>query len=128
VEQITMALHYQTECRLGTRRINRSYSGYQAFVAILFDLVFGLAFELISAMITLIVRLVSLVLQLVVHLLNDGGKALLKAISLVVYVLTLPFMLLHQAVDRSRGSRGDWTDHDPSDRVRKPDWAFSREV
>ena len=33
-----MALHYQTECRMGTRRINRSYSGYQAFVAIVFDL------------------------------------------------------------------------------------------
>ena len=44
-----MALHYQTECRLGARRINRSYSGYQAFVAIVFDLIFGLLFELVAS-------------------------------------------------------------------------------
>ena len=69
-----MALHYQTECRLGTRRINRSYSGFQAFVAIFFDLVFGLTFELISAVLGLAVRLVSLTLKLGVHGFYQGAK------------------------------------------------------
>ena len=37
-----MALHYQTEYRLGHRgRIPHSNTGYQAFVAIAIDLVFG---------------------------------------------------------------------------------------
>lgn len=124
-----MALHYQTECRVGTRRINRSYNGYQAFVAIVFDLVFGLIFELVSMAVALAVRLVSLVLQLGVYVLNGGGKALLTALSMAVYVLTFPFMLLHQAVVRSGLSHGGWSHPDqPAARVRKPDWAFSREV
>ena len=55
-----MALHYQTECRIGARRINRSYSGYQAFVAIVFDLIFGLLFELVASTVGLAVRLVAL--------------------------------------------------------------------
>ena len=50
-----MALHYQTECRMGTRRINRSYSGYQAFFAIVFDLFFGLLFELVASLLSLLV-------------------------------------------------------------------------
>jgi len=123
-----MALHYQTECRVGTRRINRSYNGFQAFVAIVFDLVFGLTFELVSAVIRLGVWLVSLVLELGVQGLTRGGKALLTAISMAVYVLTYPFMLLHEAVIRfgwaHRGSRR----YDQPATDRKPDWAFSREV
>ena len=44
-----MSLHYQTECRIGARRVHRSYTGYQAVVAIMFDLIFGLLFELVAA-------------------------------------------------------------------------------
>jgi hypothetical protein len=123
-----MALHYQTECRLGTRRINRSYSGFQAFVAIFFDLVFGLTFELISAVMGLAVRLVSLTLKLGVHGFYQGGKALLTAISIVVYVLTFPFMLLHEAVIRFGPERRGWRRHDQPATAQKPEWAYSREV
>ncbi len=123
-----MALHYQTECRVGTRRINRSYNGFQAFVAIVFDLVFGLVFELVSAVFRLAVWLVSVVLELGVEGLTRGGKALLTAISMAVYVLTYPFMLLHEAVVRfgwaHRYSRQD----DQPASARKPDWAVGREL
>lgn len=52
-----MALYYQTEYRLGGRGlIRRSYTGFQAFFAILFDLVFGLVFELVAGVIGLAVH------------------------------------------------------------------------
>ena len=80
-----MALHYQTECRMGTRRINRSYSGYQAFVAILFDLVFGLFFEFVATFMSLTFRLLIFSARLVIQVLKsyvesgcgcDGGPGL----------------------------------------------------
>src|SRR5689334_11363060 len=126
-----MALHYQTEYRLGTRgRICRSYTGFQAFVAIVFDLIFGLLSELISTAISLAVRLVVLVVQVMVKLLTIYWKVLVAAMTFLVYVVTLPFALLPEAVDRLRsGSPADRTEPQPDPTaLRKPSWALSREV
>jgi hypothetical protein len=126
-----MALHYQTEYRLGNRgRICRSYTGFQAFVAIFFDLIFGLLFEFVSMAIGLAVRLAVLVVQLAVQMLKINWKLLVAAMTLIVYVITLPFALLHEAVDRLRsGNRADRTDPQPRPASHlKPSWALSREV
>ena len=126
-----MALYYQTEYRLGNRgRICRSYTGFPAFVAIVFDLIFGLLFELISTAISLAVRLVVLVVQLLVKLLTIYWKVLVAAMTFLVYVVTLPFAWLHEAVDRLRsGSPAARTEPQPDPTsLRKPSWALSREV
>ncbi len=126
-----MALHYQTEYRLGNRgRICRSYTGFQALIAIVLDLVFGLAFELITMVFALAVRLVILTTRLAVRVLTVNWQLLVAAMTLLVYLLTLPFALLHNAVHRFR-SRGE---NEPHDRdaypaaILKPTWALSREV
>jgi hypothetical protein len=126
-----MALYYQTEYRLGRRgRICRSYTGFQAFVAICFDLIFGLLFELVSAAVSLTVRLAILVAQLVVEMLKINWKLLVAGMTLIVYIITLPFALLHEAVDRLRsGDRSDPTEPQPAPASHlKPSWALSREV
>jgi hypothetical protein len=126
-----MALHYQTEYRLGNRgRICRSYTGFQAFVAILFDLIFGLLFEFVSAVVSLAARLVVLVVEVLVKLLAIHWKVLVAAMTFLVYIVTLPFALLHEAVDRLRsGSPADRTEPQPNPAsLRKPSWALSREV
>ena len=95
-----MALHYQTEYRLGSRgRICRSYTGFQAFVAICLDLVFGLLFEFVATVLALAARLVVVTLRLFVRVLKVNWKILVAAMTLIVYILTLPFALLHRAVD-----------------------------
>jgi hypothetical protein len=126
-----MALHYQTEYRLGNRgRICRSYTGFQAFVAIAFDLVFGLFFELVFAAVGLAIKVAVLTLHLAVRMIQLYWRLLVAAMTLVVYVVTLPFVWIHQAVDRFRsggrdGRAGDgWGSTPPS----KPSWAYSREV
>jgi hypothetical protein len=126
-----MALHYQTEYRLGNRgRICRSYSGFQALIAIVFDLVFGLAFELVTMVFALAVRLVILTTRLVVRVLTVNWKILVAAMTLLVYLLTPPFALLHEAVNRFRSgdeSGPDDTQSYPTSNL-KPSWALSREV
>ncbi len=126
-----MALHYQTEYRLGNRgRICRSYTGFQALLAIVFDLVFGLAFELVTMVFSLAVRLVILTAHLVVHVLTVNWKILVAAMTWLVYLLTLPFAVLHNAVHRLRsGDEIDRNDRDayPASSL-KPSWALSREV
>jgi hypothetical protein len=126
-----MALYYQTEYRLGNRgRICRSYTGFQAFVAIFFDLIFGLLFELVSTAISLAVRLFVLVVQVLVKLLTINWRILIAAMTLIVYIVTLPFALLHEAVDRLRsGDRSDQPEPEPRPAAHlKPSWALSREV
>jgi hypothetical protein len=126
-----MALHYQTEYRLGCRgRICRSYTGFPAFVAIGLDLVFGLLFEFVATMFALAVRLLILTVRLAVHVVKVNWKILVAAMTLIVYILTLPFALLHAAVDRLR-SRGEAEPVDPRPCAAsspKPSWAFSREL
>jgi hypothetical protein len=124
-----MALHYQTEYRLGSRgRICRSYTGFQAFVAICFDLVFGLIFELVAAVVSLALRTVILTIHLAVQFLKVNWKILVAAMTLLVYILTLPFALLHEAVDRLRSRTGPSRPAPYPASTGKPEWAFSREV
>jgi hypothetical protein len=126
-----MALHYQTEYRLGNRgRICRSYTGFQAFLAIGFDLVFGLLFELVCSAIGLAAWIVSWTARLSVRLLRIYWRALVATLTAIVFVVTLPFVWVHQAVDRLRwGSREDRPDSwaRPA-ATAKPSWAWSREV
>ncbi len=119
-----MSLHYQTECRIGARRINRSYSGYQAFVAITFDLFFGLLFELIASTLALTFRLVGFSLQLAVQILKRSGKILVAATTALVFTLTLPFAILHRAIAGMAPRGQGWR----RDGYAKPDWAMGREV
>lgn len=127
-----MALHYQTEYRLGNRgRICRTYTGFQAFVAIALDLAFGLFFELVFATFGLAIRVAVLTARLVIRMLQLYWRAMVAAMTLAVYMVTLPFVWIHQAVDRFRssaaeepGARCRWG----SESSRKPIWAFGREV
>jgi hypothetical protein len=126
-----MALHYQTEYRLGNRgRICRSYTGFQALFAIAFDLVFGLAFELVTLVVALAARLVVLVARFAVRVLRVHWKIMVAAMTLIVYLVTLPFAMIHEAVNRLR-SRGEAGPDDPGPCPAsnlKPSWALSREV
>jgi len=124
-----MALHYHTEYRLGNRgRICRSYTGFQALVAIGLDLVFGLFFEFAFLTLGLAIRLAVLTARLVGHFLRINWEILVAVMTLMVYVATLPFVWIHQAVDRLR-SRDQWTDRrGRPTAVVKPNWALSREV
>jgi hypothetical protein len=124
-----MGLYYQTEYRLGSRgRVCRSYTGFQAFVAIAFDLLFGLIFEMVATLISMAARLVVVVVRLAVRILKIHWRILVAAMTLVVYLLTLPFALLHQAVDRLRW-HADSGRPDPGGRpTGKPDWVLGREV
>ncbi len=126
-----MALHYQTEYRLGDRgRICRSYTGFQAFLAIGFDLLFGLFFELVCSAMALAAWIVMRTAWLVLHLLRIYWRVLVATMTAIVYLVTLPFVWVHQAMDRlrSRGTdehSGSWV---RPDAVVKPSWPLGREV
>jgi hypothetical protein len=121
-----MALHYQTEYCLGHRgRIRRSYTGFPAFVAIVFDLVFGLLFELVFATLGLAIRIAVLTTHLIVRVLQLYWRLLVGLTTLIVYVATLPFVWIHDAVDRFRPEAVDERASSPP---RKPSWAMGREV
>jgi hypothetical protein len=126
-----MALHYQTEYRLGNRgRICRSYTGFQAFLAIGFDLVFGLLFELVMMAFNLGVRVAIMLVQLAVEMIKINWRLLVAAMTLLVYLLTLPFAMIHEAVNhfRSRGESESASFPPHPAHTGKPDWAFAREV
>jgi hypothetical protein len=123
-----MALHYQTEYRLGRRygRVCRSYTGFRAFLAIVLDLTFGMVFELLAGAIALALRLAALALQLVVHVLKVNWKILIVAMTMVVYVVTAPFALLHRVVERVRWEGPH--DQPRAGAVLKPDWGLGQEI
>jgi hypothetical protein len=126
-----MALHYQTEYRLGQRgRVCRSYTGYQAFVAIVIDLVFGLCFELVFSVIALAMQIAVLAVHMAVRILRLYWRVLVGVMTFAVYMATLPFAWIHATIDRFRSADND----KPADAdwgqgpARKPDWAFGREL
>lgn len=123
-----MALHYQTECRMGNRRINRSYSGYQAFVAIVFDLVFGLVFELVATLFTLSIRLFTFAVRLAARVLTSSWRVMVAGMAALVFTLTLPFVLLHRAIARFAPSFRFSPRNDFARSNQKPEWAMGREV
>jgi hypothetical protein len=126
-----MALHYQTEYRLGNRgRVCRSYAGFQAFVAIGLDLIFGLFFELVSSVFSLATRLSILAVRFVIRVLRLHWRLLVAAMTFIVYMVTLPFAWVHLGADRLRSGEPSGWPGSPTDPAPgpKPDWAFSREV
>jgi hypothetical protein len=123
-----MALHYQTEYRMGARRIHRSYCGYQAFVAILFDLVFGLLFELVATALSLAFRLIALAIRLAFHVLKNCWRVLVAAMAALVFTLTLPFVILHRAIAGLAPTSRLWPRERFARSTGKPEWAYSREV
>ena len=95
-----MAFVYTTEYRLGRRgRINRSYTGIQALIAIAFDLTLGFTFGVIG-------------LGLWVSLV-----CVMTAYRFTFAVLTLPFKVV-RAIFPSQTGRG----------VAKPAWASLEEL
>jgi hypothetical protein len=123
-----MALHYQTEYRMGNRRVHRSYSGYQAFFAIFFDLIFGLCFELVTTVLSLTFRLVRYAFGVAVRIVTRFWKLAVAAMTMAVFILTLPFALLHRAIAGLSPAGHFWRRDGFSSPAAKPDWAMSREV
>jgi hypothetical protein len=125
-----VALYYQTEYRLGRRvgRISRSYTGVHAFLAIVLDLFLGSVFGLVSIVIGLALRAVLIAIQLSVIVLKANWHALMTIMTAAVYCATLPFAVLHHAVDRRRSfEKTNGSQFSTVDTL-KPEWTLSREV
>jgi ABC-type multidrug transport system fused ATPase/permease subunit len=124
-----MALHYQTEYRIGNRgRVSRSYTGFAAFTAIMFDLIFGLVFDLAISVVGMALRLVVLTLQMSAVVLSRSWSVLVTLIAAVVAILTLPFVALHHSVNQLRSRiESSRPDLHPA-ATAKPEWALHREV
>ena len=126
-----MALHYRTEYGLGDRgRVCRTYTGFQAFVAIALDLIFGLFLELVFAAIGLAVAAVVLAAHLVVRFLRLYWRVMVAAMTFLVSVVTLPFVWIHLTVERLRAgrSRAATDDRWGNAASAKPSWAYGREL
>lgn len=124
-----MALSYRTEYQIGNRgRISRSYTGVAAFGAIFFDLVFGLLFELVACVIGLALRLVVLALRLALLVLTRSWSTLVTVAAAVLSLVTLPFVMLHHAVNRLRSRIESGRRECRPASLAKPDWALAREV
>jgi hypothetical protein len=125
-----MLLYYQTEFRVGQRgrRISRRYTGARALAAIVLDLSFRLWLELLVSLVGLAAWLCTLAFKFAFLVAAKSWNTAVAAMTVVVYLLTLPFALLHQAVDgvllKNQQGRPDQS---PSVYL-KPDWALSREV
>jgi hypothetical protein len=125
-----MPLYYQTEYRLGRRigRISRSYTGVHALLAIVLDMLLGSVFGLFSIVIGLALRIVVVALQASVIVLKANWSLLVAVMTVLVYCVTLPFALLHHAVDRRRTFGKSNRSHFSTVSTQKPEWALSREV
>jgi hypothetical protein len=125
-----MPLYYQTEYRLGRRigRISRSYTGMHAFLAIVLDMLLGSVFGLLSIVISLVWRVVVFALQASVIILKANWYLLVAVMTALVYCLTLPFALIHHAVDRRRSFGKSNRSQFSTVSTLKPEWALSREV
>lgn len=123
-----MALHYQTEYRIGPRRVHRAYSGYQAFVAILFDLVFGLLFEFVATFFSLAIRFTIFACNLLFQVMKRTWKVAVAVMAALVFTLTLPFVILHRAIAQLAPTADFWRRDRFAGSARKPEWSGSREV
>jgi hypothetical protein len=125
-----MPLYYQTEYRLGRRigRISRSYTGVHAFLAIVLDILLGSVFGLLSIVIGLALRVVVFALQGSLIVLKANWNLLVAVMTALVFFVTLPFAVLHYAVDRRRSFGKSNRSHFSTVSTLKPEWALSREV
>jgi hypothetical protein len=125
-----MGLSYQAEYRIGRRggRVCRSYTGFRAFLAILFDLVFGTFFDALGALFALVARLLILSVHLAVEVVKLSLRVLVFAITAVFHLLALPYQLMQRRIASPRWQR--WPDPVgmPRGRALKPDWGLGREV
>jgi hypothetical protein len=92
------------------------------------DVVFGLVFELVVSVIGVALRLVFLALQVVVVVLSRSWSTVVAVIAAALSLVTLPFAVLHQAVDRLRSRSESGGCESYRDSTIKPDWSLSREV
>ncbi len=99
-----MVFYYQTECKIGDRgpRICRRYTGIEALVAITLELALRLTFDLVILLVGLAVRLCLLVLKAAMLIARKSWRTAVAAMTVVVYAVTLPFVLLNRAVDWHR--------------------------
>ncbi len=126
-----MSLSYQTEYRLGDRGvIRRSYTRFQAFIAIGLDLVFGLAFEFVGIALAWAGRAIAWSARHVARLLVCYWRFLVAAMTLVISMVTLPFVVLHGCAEwlRSRDRGGPLGDEPDRSAVDKPSWAYARDL
>jgi hypothetical protein len=125
-----MRLYYQTEFRLGERgrRISRRYTGAQALAAIIIDLSFKLWLELVVALVGLAAWFCALAFRFALLVAAKSWKTAVALMTVVVYLLTLPFALLHQAVDRVLAKNKQGQPGRPTGPYLKPEWALGREV
>jgi hypothetical protein len=125
-----MGLHYQAEYRVGRRggHVCRSYTGFRAFLAIVFDLVFGTLFDALGAVFALAIRLLLLSVHLAVEVVKLSWRVLVFAITAVIHLLALPYRLMQSRIDSPQRHR--WPDPVgmPRGRPLKPDWGLGREV
>jgi hypothetical protein len=125
-----MSLSYHAEYRVGPRggRVCRSYTGLRAFLAILFDLVFGTICDVVAAVFTLAARALVLSVHIVVELLKLCWRLVVFVATAVIHVLALPSRLLHGRIDPATYQRWPTPASMPRGRHLKPDWALGREV
>jgi hypothetical protein len=125
-----MRFYYQTEFRLGERgrRISRRYTGAQALAAIILDLSFKLWLELFVRLVGLAAWLCALGFRFALLVAAKSWKTAVAIMTIVVYLFTLPFALLHQALDRGLAKNKQGRPDPSAGPYRKPDWALAREV
>ncbi|MGO9462813.1 MAG: hypothetical protein ACLQIB_02005 [Isosphaeraceae bacterium] len=92
-----MGLYYQAEYRIGRRggRVCHSYSGVRAFLAILFDLVFGLLFDVLAAVFAVVTRSLIRCVRFTAESLKVCWRMLVFAMTALVDALPLPHGVMH---------------------------------
>jgi hypothetical protein len=126
-----MSLYYHADYRVGPRsgRVCRSYSGFRAFLAILFDLVFGTICDVLAAVFTLATRAIVLTVHVAVELLKLCWRIVVFLMTAIIQLLALPYRLLLQSrIDPPRLHHSPAPVGMPRGRVLKPDCGFAREV
>jgi hypothetical protein len=125
-----MLLYYQTEFRVGQRgrRISRRYTGVQALAAIFLDLSFKLLLELCVTLVGLAAWLCTLAFKFALLVATKTWRTSVAVMTVVVYLLTLPFALLHQALDQVLVRNQQGAPERSTSAHLKPEWALGREV
>jgi hypothetical protein len=125
-----MRLYYQTEFRVGERgrRISRRYTGAQALAAMIVDLGFKLLLELVVSLVGLAGWLITLALKFAFLVASKTWRTAVALMTVVVYLVTLPFALVHQAVDRVLVRNKPGRSDSSVNPYLKPEWALGREV